>query len=347
MSLSYVQQKLWTEEEDKILQENIGKLTYRQIGEILDRSEESVRKHIKRMRKQERLEPLQFIESPYPRYDTPLVMDGDALVIPDLEIPFQSKDFVDRVLDLAQSWKITQCIVAGDLLHFDSVSTWEANWMEERKPSGGLSDDEERNLLDFAMELPGSKQEQLIDIVMSIGKKKEDGDPNLSQELVSARKCVKILSELFDNIDFILGNHEGRLIKALSSPMFPSEILRLIEAGDKWRIAPYYFSKLVSDGEVYQVEHPKSFAKNSPYKLASKYQCHILQAHAHRWGVDLDISGKFYAISMGCCVDEYRLPYAAQRHNSQDAHRLGAVIVRGGYPFLLSENSPWERLKRM
>lgn len=56
-------------------------------------------------------------------------------------------------------------------------------------------------------------------------------------------------------------------------------------------------------------------------------------------------SGKFYAVHMGHCVDETRLPYAAQRHTIGDAHKLGAVIVRDGFMWLLSEHVDWKRLK--
>ena len=283
--------------------------------------------------------------SPYPKYDEPLVIEGDALILPDAEFPFHNSEFLNRVLDLSQAWNIRQCIVAGDLLHFDSISAWEANWINEGK--GGLSETDERKFLDFAMSLPEKHQENLIDLITGIGQKQEDGGPSVSQELKVARRSVKVLSELFDNIDFVLGNHDGRILRALASSMFPSEVLRLVEAGDKWRVAPYYFSILNSNGEKYQIEHPKNATKSSPYKLASKYQCHILQAHAHRWGMDTDISGKFYAIHMGCIVDESRLPYSAQRHYTGDAHRLGAVIVRDGYPTLLEPNLPWERFRRM
>ena len=169
----------------------------------------------------------------------------------------------------------------------------------------------------------------------------------MSQELKITRKVVKVISECFDQVDMILGNHDSRMIRALNSPMFPSEVLRTVEAGEKWRIGPYYYSRLISDGETYQIEHPKSFAKNSASKLASKYQCHILHAHSHRWGVDTDVWGRFYAITMGCIVDEERLPYAAQRHHSGDAHRLGAVIVRAGYPYLLGADTPFETFKKM
>lgn len=92
------------------------------------------------------------------------------------------------------------------------------------------------------------------------------------------------------------------------------------------------------------IEHPNSAAKNAATKLAAIYQCHILMAHSHRWSIERDPSGHFWAIQMGCVVDERRLPYASQRHNTKEAHRLGAVIVREGYPFLLGEDTPFSHM---
>ena len=335
----------WGEEEKReLVKLKAQGRSYTEIADILGRTRDSVRNKFRDIRPGNLTRTL-ITESPYPRYDEPLVMEGNALILPDLEFPFHHAEFLNRVLELADAWNIRQCIVAGDILHFDSISAWEANWINEGV--GGLSDNDERKFLDFANDLSEDKRQELIELVVEIGQRQEDGGPSVSQELRVARKSVKALSEIFDRIDFVIGNHDGRLLRALGSPMFPSEILRLIEAGNIWRIAPYYFSRLISGGELYQIEHPVNAAKNSPYKLASKYQCHILQAHAHRWGMDTDISGKFYAIHMGCIVDEARLPYAAQRHFSGDAHILGAVIVVDGYPYLLSEHTPWERFKKM
>ena len=336
----------WTVEEENILRMRLEEgETVKDIAIELNRSYEGTRNKKRNIDTQER-NSIRFTESPYPIYDDPLVMEGDALVLPDVEMPFQSADFLNKCLDLAQAWNIRQCIIAGDLLHFDSIAAWEPNWISENH-ANGLSEDDEKRLLQFANSLPEKHRVNLIDLVVNIGDKTESGEPNLSQELRVVRKGVKVLSELFDLIHFVIGNHDGRLIRALGSAMFPSEILRLVEAGDKWMVKPYYFSKLISNGEEFQIEHPRSAAKSSAYKLASKYQCHILMAHSHRWGIDLDPSGKYYAIHMGCVVDENRLPYAAQRHSTADAHRLGACIVREGVPFLLNEKSPFELLTRL
>jgi len=50
---------------------------------------------------------------------------------------------------------------------------------------------------------------------------------------------------------------------------------------------------------------------------------------------------------MGHCVDERRLPYASQRSNTSPAHVLGAVIIRGGFPHLLMERTPWKQYAKM
>lgn len=293
-----------------------------------------------------RLPPTLFKESPYPRYDDCLKMEGDALVLPDLELPFHHAEFVNRCLELAQAWGIRQAVVAGDVLHFDSISSWERNWMIQ--DGHGLKERDEVLLLEFFKTLPAKYQDPAFGLLDKIGGRVEDGDPNISQELSVARSNLRVLSELFDRVDFILGNHEGRLLSALSSPMFPSDLLVLLKLDEpKWRIAPYYFSILISGGREFQIEHPKSAARTTARKLANAYQRSILMAHSHNLMMDWDDGKKHYALHIGHTVDELRLPYAAQRHSNRDIHALGAVIVRDGYPLLLHEGCPWELYKKM
>lgn len=341
--MASVTHRWWTDEEDATATDLRRRgYTYREIGQILGRTYDSVRERIRRLENRKDVIP----DSIYPRYDSPLVMEGDAVVLPDIEAPFQNADFFNRVLDLADAWGIQQAIVAGDLLHFDSITGWEANWVQ--RGNGGLSEHAERKLMNAAMNLPKKHQQSMMDTIVEIGGEMEDGDPNISQELRAARKCINALASCFDNIDFCLGNHDGRFLKAIGSPMFPEDLLRLVDQkSPKWRVAPYYYSVLETEGGKYQIEHPKTWAKNSPIKLASKYRCHILQAHSHKWAFDTDPSGAYFAIHMGCIVDEMRLPYAAQRHNTADPHMLGAVIVRDGYPYLLGDRAPWDRFKSM
>jgi hypothetical protein len=284
-------------------------------------------------------------ESPYPKYDSPLEMDGNALVLPDPEFPFHDSEFINRVLDLSQSWKIDQCIIGGDMLHFASLSNWNPAW-ETPNGHGGLDENQEAAFVEFAKSLSKRNQEAAFDLLDKIGGKCEDGDPNVSEELSVARKSVKSLAECFKKVDVVLGNHEGRLLRELKSPLFPTEITRLIDMQD-WRIAPYYYQLLNSSGELFRIVHPRSASKTAAETLASKFQCHILMGHSHALRMNFDISGRYYAYQIGHCCDELRFPYAGQRDSTTPVHLHGAVIVRDGYPWMLHNKIDWKRMDMM
>jgi len=81
--------------------------------------------------------------------------------------------------------------------------------------------------------------------------------------------------------------------------------------------------------------------------LASQYHQHILMGHSHKMMFDWDVSGKYAAVQMGHVVDEERLAYCAQRDARRNSHKLGAVIVRDGYIWLLNEHVDWGRLRNL
>jgi len=328
------EQKPWTQQEDA------GLLSMIEAGYTDDMMATALHRSNAQVRWRRRgLSGARYISvSPYPVYDSPLEMEGDALVLPDVELPYHHADFLNEVLGLAERWNIRKCIVAGDLLHFNSLSSWEPPWIAST--SAGITDAQEKKLLDFAMGLPKKHQQGLIELTVGLEHNQGDSDKSLSSELAIVRSVVAKLEERFDEIHFVLGNHEGRFLRALESALLPGELLNLMAANKSWKIAPYYFSYLTSNGVRFLVEHPKSAAKITASKLASKLLCNVLMGHSHRLSMEWDPSGTYYAIHMGCVVDERRLPYVAQRHNNTDIHKLGSVIVKDGFPWLLYEGHP-------
>lgn len=278
--------------------------------------------------------------SPYPRYDEPLVMEGDAIVFPDIEMPFHHARFINQCLNLSKAWNIRQCIIAGDLLHYDSLSGWEPNW--KNTTNGEVSATAEEKLVEFAKTLGSKQQAKLFGLIGEMGQK--DEQDGMSTELEIARVEIKKLEKQFDKIDFVIGNHEGRLLRALQTTLNPEELKIQLEVGDKWRVAPFYFSYLISGGVKWCIEHPKSAAASTAAILAAKYKCSVLMAHSHHFSITTDVSGEHYAAEIGCCVDEARLPYASQRHTRAPAHSLGAAIIRNGYPWILTEFTDWDSL---
>jgi hypothetical protein len=289
-------------------------------------------------------DPIQKVPvSQYPQYTHPLEMEGDALVLPDVEAPFHNADFLNRCIELAVTWGITQCVLAGDAVHFNSLSKWEPAWSSTPKPAG-LDEATERRLMDYVMSLPADKQQAGMELIVSIGKP-ESHD---CEEIAIAKQVLHTLGREFGRVDYILGNHEGRFLAALQTPVNVKDFGDFLDIKcPKWKISPAYFSVLVSGGVRFQIEHPKGASDGYAVKLANKYECNVLMAHSHWWDMRRSDSGRWWAIHMGCCVDETRLPYASQRHVANHAHALGAVIVRDGFPYLLGIDTQWERMKGM
>lgn len=284
-------------------------------------------------------------QSTYPVYSEPLEMTGDALILTDVEFPFHNADFINKCLELAKAWGVKNLILGGDTLHFESLSGWEAPWNDPKM--GGLNEHDADLIAEFIRALPKKYRDKGEELITDIGEQ-ESGD-GASTELAIARTELARMAKQFDHIDYVLGNHEGRFLRTMETAISPRELFRLLEIGDndpKWRISTYYYSVLHSDGEKFHIEHPRNTAKFSAWKLASKLQSHVIMGHSHHLNFTYDISGTFYAIECGHCVDEARLPYAGQRHNTAYAHVLGAVIVRGGYPWLLTAKSDFQSLKR-
>jgi hypothetical protein len=113
-----------------------------------------------------------------------------------------------------------------------------------------------------------------------------------------------------------------------------------------WQIAPYYYSLIETEQGTFRATHPRSSAANAARDLAVQFHQHVVMGHSHRWAVQRDPSGDYWAIQTGHLVDEMRLAYVQQRDAKRDAHVLGATLIRGGYPHVLSPEFPFEMMKK-
>ena len=323
--------RLWSKRDVKKLE--YYKSQNKSIGEIailLDRSYTSVSIKFSRQPK--------IPKSPMPKWDTPLVSEGDALILSDIEAPFQQSEFINRVLDLAYAWGIKTLHLAGDLLHYDSLSAWGSEWTEEQE-----------NLQEVL--------ERLLALVDK--KKREDGlklleekgilaDKTYSGEIKAARAMFRNLDG-FDNVLVALGNHDDRYLRAIDQATDSTELLHQLDKhkDPRWKIAPYYYTLIETEKGTFRATHPRGAGKNTAIDLAVQMHTHIIMGHSHRWSVNRDPSGKYWCIQTGHCVDESRLAYIMQRDARRDAHVNGATIIRDGFPFVLCPETPWEMMKRM
>lgn len=308
------------------------------IAAKMQRTFASVNSKMSKLKYEGKLPVSQVPESRMPLWNEPLRSEGDAVILTDVEAPFQHSEFINRVLDLADTWGIQTLHLGGDLLHYDSLSAWGSEWTQDRE-----------DMVDVVLEimdmLPAKKREVVK------GKLEEKGllgGSGLSDELTASRQVFRSFNS-FQSVYVELGNHDDRYLRALDQALSTAEFLHQLDRANdlRWKIAPYYYAFVETEQGTFRVTHPRGAGQKTAIDLAVQFHQHIVMGHSHRWAVNRDPSGKFWAIQQGCCVDENRLAYVKQRDAKRDAHLLGATIIRGGYPFVLSPESPWSILKRM
>lgn len=324
----------WTKQETSAALEMKKRgMSDHQIAEALNRTFHSVNSKLSHMRNSAPVP-----SSPMPKLDAPLTIEGDALVLSDVEAPYHHSDFVNRALDLAQAWGIQNLILAGDMLHYDSLSLWGAEW----QANAG-------EIIERVLEVLGDNlrdKAAVISALMDAGLLNTNS--GYSSEMRAARQVFSAFSQ-FGQIYCAIGNHDDRLLRRLDAPLGVDELLRQMGVQDdgRWHIRPYYHIILRTEAGEYRITHPRNAGRTAAQDLAVQFHQHVIMGHSHRWSINRDPSGKYWAIQTGHCVDETRLAYVMQRDAKRDAHVLGATIVRGGYPFVLCPESPFEVLKRM
>jgi hypothetical protein len=277
-------------------------------------------------------------KSQHQNWDTPPEVKGNALILGDLHIPYHDADFIGRCMGLARKWEINHLILGGDALDARAFSHWGEDFEQEKRLI--ISNDGRSELEAIAEEMPSEYREKIFEFLADV----ETQTGNIGEELKEARKVLKAIDVHFENVLWMMGNHETWVLKTLQKALPAADLGRLMEL--KWEISPYYWCRLESGGIQYQIEHPKNAGKGSSKKLASKFTTNIIMFHNHHLSYQSDPSGQYLAIETGMCADRAKIQYDNQRHASNDEHITGAVLVRNGKAWLLNQFTDWEYLLR-
>jgi len=333
---------------------NAGTLTDQQIVKTLKKSGfQTNEERVRHQRRQEGLVSSPLVaQSPFVRYDNPPTVEGNVAVFGDVELPFHEHNFLNRCLELCQKWKITKVVFNGDLLHQDSLSWFSPNWQEEGANTDGLSDAALRALQDVADDMPSKYRDLLLEKMEKLGPRVLPNPTSISEEWKYAREALKVMKKVFpDGATYIQGNHEGRYLSLLNSPLMPEDFKRILMGNDDWlKASVYYWGLVNSNGIIWRCTHPKNTSTTPASiaaKLADKFGMNIVQGHNHLWAVTQSMSGKYIAIESGCMVDGKRLSYYETRDTTRPQWQNGAVIIRDGFGYLLHPLwTDWERMMK-
>lgn len=141
---------------------------------------------------------------------------------------------------------------------------------------------------------------------------------DLTTELEEANSIMSSLTQLFDKVIFIWGNHDARAHKALGYKLsfihsmkamlheIPNDLMEKIEFSN---LDHFWVD---AGGESFYVCHPKNYSSqplSNARKLAAKVQANVITAHSHHAALGFDVSGKYVCVEAGGFFDASRTAY--------------------------------------
>lgn len=153
------------------------------------------------------------------------------------------------------------------------------------------------------------------------------------QEREAGKALVKFWLTWFDDIRFLMGNHDRRMIKWSAGHLDEYDIFGLITTSPKASFSNFGYCNLVSGNEHYLVTHSSEYSVNQltvADQLAQKNQCHIISHHEHHVAKGFDRFGRYVLVNNGGLFDESKMAYAKLDTNKKPSMINGfSVLVNG------------------
>jgi hypothetical protein len=229
-------------------------------------------------------------------YNDNIVVEGDAVVIGDLEIPYHDPQTIGYALSVGRSFRISNLVIAGDFLANDAVGYF----------AGKIEDTDDSVTYTLA-----------------------DG-------LEEGKAILEELFQHFSKIAVIKGNHEARAARVREMGFFRMMEKRWEELGDlelsfyKWcevRSGGETF-RIEHPGNYSKV--PGSVVRDR----AEIEHSHVLAGHTHHLSLSFTKTGKHLAGDLGHCTRPraryYKAVDGTTRHPKWNR---GFWMIRNGYAY--------------
>lgn len=155
-----------------------------------------------------------------------------------------------------------------------------------------------------------------------------------AEEKHLARKVLERLFETFDELVYILDNHDRRLIAANEHPteFTEADVVELLTWGVKTkRLRPSVDYHYVLVNDKWRVTSPKEYRRmklSLPNRLAQLYHQNIISGGDHLFGVGEDDSGAYVIANSMCLVNPDRTPYISVQDTTYPHWRPGFFMIR-------------------
>lgn len=155
-------------------------------------------------------------------------------------------------------------------------------------------------------------------------------------ERKAGRLVVAELLEWFDDLRFLMGNHDRRLQRLTDGQLDENDIFGMISSSDKVHVSNWGHCVVENknkDGYPWRITHSSNYSINQltvADALSNKFQMNIISHHEHHLAQGWDRYKRFVVINNGCLVDQNKLAYVMLDDNKMSGMTLGFVMLQNG-----------------
>jgi len=152
----------------------------------------------------------------------------------------------------------------------------------------------------------------------------------------AARLIIREWLEWFDDIRFIMGNHDRRLQRWAGGEFDENDIFGMVTTAANCHCSNWGHAVIDNPGGYpWRVTHSSNYSVNQlsvGSELANKYQMNIISHHQHHLAKGWDRYKRFVIVDNGCMVDPDKLAYVVLDDNKMPNMTNGFTMLKNGTP---------------
>jgi hypothetical protein len=173
--------------------------------------------------------------------------------------------------------------------------------------------------------------------------------PKWADERDSLKGMIDYLLSTFDEIFFLMGNHDRRVQKGNNGEFDDTDIIGMINSNrERVKSSNFGWCTVDSSGVMWRLTHPKNYRQQQlsvASELAEKYHQNIISFHEHHLFLGWDKFKRYIIVNGGCLADFSKFAYVNLDDSTSAGMQNGFVMLRNGTPYLFGPQpfTDWSR----
>ncbi len=166
---------------------------------------------------------------------------------------------------------------------------------------------------------------------------------DFNYELLVAQEVLEKLSAWYTNIQFTVGNHDLRIMRALEFKLSVKRLYKLIDKNINMSSYPY---AKIHNKQTWHITHPDNYSKD-PCKVGLQIHyrehCNVGVAHGHAMGWRFAPDGKHIIFDTGGLFKQDEVEYKCLKDTTHGNWNSGFSIIHNDYLYQFpKDHTDWD-----